>query len=238
MRIYPAIDIRNGHAVRLRKGVFDDMTVYSDDPVSIAKEFVACGAEYIHVVDLDAARVGESENSRVIADIVRETGLPVQTGGGIRTFDSIKTKLDAGVARVIIGTRAVREPEFVEEAIKRFGADKIVVGLDAKNGFAAVEGWEKESTKSVLDLAQQFEKMGVKTIVYTDISRDGMLTGPDIETTEKLVNTTGIDIIASGGVGSPFDLVRLHEISVEGVIVGKAYYEGKVDLKKEIAQYI
>lgn len=238
MRIYPAIDIRNGKAVRLKMGNYDDMTVYGDDPVKIALDFKALGAQYIHVVDLDAARVGESENSKVIGRIAIETGLPVQTGGGIRSLENIETKLNAGVARVIIGTRAVQEPEFVGKAIERFGADKIVVGLDAKNGMAAVHGWEVESDKTVIDLAEQFRDMGVQTIVYTDISRDGMLSGPDVMTTEKLVDITGLDIIASGGVGSSFDLERLEEIGVEGVIIGKAYYEGKVDLKKEIPKYM
>lgn len=234
MRLYPAIDIRNGKAVRLRQGSFSDVTVYNDDPLAIAREFLACKAEYIHVVDLDAARLGESVNSEIISRIAKETGLPVETGGGIRTFKNIELKLNAGVKRVIIGTKAVREPEFVGEAVKRFGSDAIVVGLDGRNGLAAVEGWEKESDASIIELAKTFGQMGVKTIIYTDISRDGMLTGPDIEYTERLVNETGLDIIASGGVSSSFDLERLCEIGVEGAIIGKAYYEGKIDLKKEI----
>lgn len=236
MRIYPAIDIRNGKCVRLRQGSFADVTVYNDDPVTVAKEFKAIGADYIHVVDLDAAQMGSSLNSDTIARIVSETGLKVQTGGGIRSFRNIETKLEAGVSRVIIGTKAVREPEFIREAIERYGADKLVIGLDGRNGKAAVEGWEKESDSDILTLAVKFAEMGIGTIVYTDISRDGMLTGPDVVYTEKLVSETGIDIIASGGVGSSFDLTRLEEIGVEGVIVGKAYYEGKIDLKKELAE--
>lgn len=235
MRIYPAIDIRNGKCVRLRQGRFDDITVYNDDPVVIAKEFASIGADFIHVVDLDAAQLGTSENSETIARIVKETGLKVQTGGGIRSFRNIETKLSAGVERVIIGTKAVREPEFMREAIERFGADRLVAGLDGRNGKAAVEGWEKNSDREILDLALEFADMGIKTVVYTDISKDGMLTGPDVAYTEKLVEETGLEIIASGGVGGPLDLVRLEEIGASGVIVGKAFYEGKIDLKKELA---
>lgn len=236
MRLYPAIDIRNGKCVRLRQGSFADVTVYNDDPVSVAAEWKAQGAEYIHVVDLDGAQAGRSVNLGIIRSIAETTGLPVQTGGGIRSLDNIRDRLDAGVTRVIIGTKAVNEPEFVAEAIAKFGADRIVVGLDGRGGIAATAGWEQESGIEILDLAQKFETMGVRTIVYTDISRDGMLTGPDIEYTEKLVNETGIDIIASGGVSSGFDLERLEDIRVEGAILGKSLYEGRIILKDEIAK--
>ena len=234
MRLYPAIDIRNGKCVRLKQGDFNEVTVYNEDPVAVAKMWAEAGAEYIHVVDLDGALAGSAVNLKVIGDIAKQTGLPVQTGGGIRTLENIKDRLDAGVARVIIGTKAVTNPEFVAEAIEKFGADKIVVGLDGRGGMAATHGWEAESDKSIIDLARDFAKMGAKTIVYTDISRDGMLSGPDITYTEKLVNETGIDIIASGGIARPGDLEIIEEIGAEGAILGKSLYEKKIDLKTEI----
>lgn len=237
MRIYPAIDIRGGKCVRLRQGMFADMTVYNDDPVEVAKGFLSAGAKYIHVVDLDGALAGCGVNNEVISAIARETGLPVQTGGGIRTLENIKDKLDAGVARVIIGTRAVREPEFVREAIEEFGADAIVAGLDGKNGRAAVAGWEAESELEIVDLALKLKGYGLKTVVYTDISRDGMLTGPNFEYTKRLVDETGLDIIASGGVGSEVDIDMIAEAGVEGVITGKAIYEGKINLANVLSRY-
>lgn len=234
MRLYPAIDIRNGKCVRLKQGDFNEVTVYDEDPVAVAQKWADAGAEYIHVVDLDGALAGSAVNLKVISDIAKTTGLPVQTGGGIRTLENIKDRLDAGVARVIIGTKAVTDPKFVAEAIKEFGADKIVVGLDGRDGKAATHGWENESDLTILDLARDFAAMGVKTIVYTDISRDGMLSGPDIMYTEKLIDETAIDIIASGGIATSNDLEILEQIGAEGAILGKSLYENKIDLKKEI----
>ena len=237
MRIYPAIDIRGGKCVRLRQGVFRDMTVYNDNPVEVALGFKEKGAKFIHVVDLDGALEGYSVNAEVISRIAKETGLPVQTGGGIRSFENIETKLSTGVKRVIIGTKAVKEPEFVKEAIERFGAECIVAGLDGRNGKAAVAGWEKESDMDIIELALQFKSYGLKTVVYTDISRDGMLTGPDYDYTSRLVKETGLDIIASGGVGSEDDIDRIAGSGVEGVITGKAIYEGKIDLERVLKKY-
>ena len=237
MRIYPAIDIRGGKCVRLRQGIFADMTIYNDDPVKVALGFKEAGAQYIHVVDLDGALEGYSVNAEVISKIANETGLPVQTGGGIRTLENIETKLNAGVQRVIIGTKAVKEPMFMKAALEKFGADRIVAGLDGKFGRAAVSGWEKESDFDIIDLALKFKEYGLKTVVYTDISRDGMMTGPDYDYTARLVNETGLDIIASGGVGSEEDIDKIAEKGVEGVITGKAIYEGKIDLKKVLAKY-
>ena len=237
MRIYPAIDIRGGKCVRLRQGVFADMTVYNDDPVKVALDFKEKGAEYIHVVDLDGALEGYGVNAKVISDIARETGLPVQTGGGIRSLNNIEKKLQAGVARVIIGTKAVKEPEFVREAIENFGAEHIVAGLDGRNGKAAVAGWEKESESDIIELALRFKEYGLLTVVYTDISRDGMLSGPDYDYTTRLVNETGLDIIASGGVGSEEDIDRIAEKGVEGVITGKAIYEGRINLERVLSKY-
>ena len=237
MRIYPAIDIRGGKCVRLRQGVFADMTVYNDDPVKVALGFREKGAKYIHVVDLDGALEGYSVNAEVISRIAKETGLPVQTGGGIRSLSNIEAKLNAGVARVIIGTKAVKEPEFVHEAIERFGTEHIVAGLDGRGGKAAVSGWEKESGQDIIELALKFKEFGLKTVVYTDISRDGMLTGPDYDYTARLVNETGLDIIASGGIGSEEDIDMIAAKGVEGVITGKAIYEGKIDLKRVLDKY-
>lgn len=234
MRLYPAIDIIDGRCVRLKQGSFDDVTVYRDDPAQVAVEFMKQGAEYIHVVDLDGAKKGADVSAPIIRRIVESTGLPVQTGGGIRSIQDIRFKLDTGIARVIIGTMAVKNPEFVRNAISEFGADRIVVGLDGRGGIAAINGWEQQSNSSIVELACSFADMGVKTIVYTDISRDGMLSGPDIEYTSRLVKETGIDIIASGGIGSPKDLAKLDTIGVEGAITGKAIYEGKINLHEEI----
>ncbi|MCR5322391.1 MAG: 1-(5-phosphoribosyl)-5-[(5-phosphoribosylamino)methylideneamino]imidazole-4-carboxamide isomerase [Lachnospiraceae bacterium] len=237
MKLYPAIDIKGGKCVRLKQGDFDQVTVYNEDPLVVARDWKAKGAEFIHVIDLDGARSGESPNLQIIRNIVDETGLFIQTGGGIRSLEAINSRIEAGVGRVIIGTRAVNEPEFVREAIKKFGADRIVVGLDGHGEYASVAGWEQDSDKTILDLAHGFEKMGVKTIIYTDISRDGMLTGPNIIYTEKLINETNIDIIASGGIGSPLDLELLQEIGASGAILGKSLYEGKIDLKDAILRF-
>ena len=237
MKLYPAIDIKGGKCVRLKQGDFDQVTVYNEDPVIVAKEWKAQGADCIHVIDLDGARSGESPNLKIIGDIIRETGLYIQTGGGIRSIEAIRSRLDVGVGRVIIGTRAVREPEFVRESIETFGAERIVVGLDGHEEYAAVAGWEEDSDKTILDLAQGFEKMGVKTIIYTDISRDGMLGGPNIIYTERLINETNIDIIASGGIGSPLDLELLEEIGAAGAILGKSLYEGRINLREALMNH-
>ena len=237
MILYPAIDIKDGRCVRLKQGDFDQVTVYGDDPMNAAKDWQSQGAQWLHVIDLDGARSGQSPNLEIIGRIAAETGLKIQTGGGIRSIEAIKSRLDAGVTRVIIGTRAVKEPEFVAEAIEKFGADRIVVGLDGHGEYAAIAGWEQDSDRTILDLARDFETMGVKNIIYTDISRDGMLMGPNIPYTEKLINETGIDIIASGGIGAPLDLEILEEIGAAGAVLGKSLYEGKISLKDAIMKH-
>lgn len=237
MILYPAIDIKDGKCVRLKQGDFDKVTVYGEDPMVAARDWQSQGAVWLHVIDLDGARSGQSPNLSIIRKIADETGLKIQTGGGIRSIEAIKSRLDAGVSRVIIGTRAVNEPEFVDEAIKQFGADRIVVGLDGHGEYASTAGWEKDSDKTILDLAHDFEKMGVKYIIYTDISKDGMLTGPNISYTEKLICDTGIDIIASGGIGSPLDLELLEEIGAAGAVLGKSLYEGRISLKDAILRH-
>lgn len=237
MRLYPAIDIRNGQCVRLRQGQFNDMLVYSEFPAAVAKEWESSGASYIHVVDLDGALAGYSVNDEVIKEITNTVHIPVQTGGGIRTMKDIESRLELGVSRVIIGTKAVANPLFVKDAIANFGADRIVIGIDAKNGMVAIEGWEKISNYNAVSLALEMKEYGVKSIVYTDISKDGMLMGPNIEHTYEMVQKTGLDIIASGGVSSADDLMKLSMLNVEGVIIGKALYEKKVDLASAVLRF-
>lgn len=234
MQLYPAIDIKNGQCVRLRQGQFQDSQIYSKNPIEIARLFVSQGASFIHMVDLDGALVGFSVNDTVFKEIAGEINIPIQVGGGIRTIKDIENKIELGINRVIIGTKAVENPAFVKEAVKEFGADRIVIGIDAKDGMVAIQGWEKVSTVSAIDLAMQVKDIGVKTIVYTDISKDGMLLGPNVEQTKELSDVTGLDVIASGGVSSMKDLELIAGSGVHGAIIGKALYEKKVDLAKAI----
>ncbi len=234
MQLYPAIDIKNGQCVRLRQGQFQDSQIYSKNPIEIARLFVSQGASFIHMVDLDGALVGFSVNDTVFKEIAGEVNIPIQVGGGIRTIKDIENKIELGINRVIIGTKAVENPAFVKEAVKEFGSDRIVIGIDAKDGMVAIQGWEKVSTVSAIDLAMQVKDIGVKTIVYTDISKDGMLLGPNVEQTKELSDVTGLDVIASGGVSSMKDLELIAGSGVHGAIIGKALYEKKVDLAKAI----
>lgn len=236
MQIYPAIDIKNGQCVRLKQGKFDDVTIYGDDPFEMAKKWVESGATYIHLVDLDGAREGTSYNNEVIQKIAKNLNVPVQTGGGIRSIRNIEEKLNLGVSRVILGTIAVKNPEIVKEAIKIYG-DKIAVGIDAVNGKVAIEGWEKISQISAIDLCNKMRDYGVKTIIYTDISKDGMMIGPNIETTKKIVDETKINIIASGGISSISDLETCKSIGVHGTIIGKALYQGVLNLDEVIKRF-
>ncbi|MGQ7392736.1 1-(5-phosphoribosyl)-5-[(5-phosphoribosylamino)methylideneamino]imidazole-4-carboxamide isomerase [Streptococcus suis] len=231
MQIYPAIDIRNGKAVRLFKGDFNQETIVNPDVLDQAKTFAAAGTDFIHVVDLDGALEGRATNRDLIATLKSETGLRIQVGGGVRTLDQIADYLDAGIDRVIIGSMAVKNPDFVKQALERFGSQAIVVGIDAKNGFVATEGWLETSQVDYLSLAKEMEKIGVRLFVYTDVDRDGTLTGPNFDHYRKLKATlTEADVIASGGIHSMSDLVELAQIGVSGTIVGKAYYSGKVSL--------
>ena len=234
MQLYPAIDIKNGQCVRLRQGLFQETQVYSSNPVKVAMSFLEQGATYIHMVDLDGALMGYSVNEEIFKAVVRETGLPIQVGGGIRTIKDIENKLDAGISRIIIGTKAVENPAFVKEAVAAFGADRIVVGIDAKDGMVAIEGWERVSSISALDLALKMKDYGVQTIVYTDISKDGMLQGPNVEQTKIISDSTGLNVIASGGVSSLKDLEMISLSGVHGAIIGKAIYENRVNLAKAV----
>lgn len=236
MQIYPAIDLKNGQCVRLKQGKFDDITSYGTDPVERAKIWESAGASYIHVVDLDGARTGNGLNIEAIKKIAETVKIPVQTGGGIRSMEDIKKRIDAGVSRVIIGTAAVSNPELVEEAVKIYG-DKIAVGVDASKGMVATDGWEKISDISATDLCLKMKGYGVKTVIYTDISKDGMMAGPSIDTTEKLIKATGMNVIASGGVSNMADLEAVKKIGSYGVIIGKALYQGALDLKEVINRF-
>ncbi len=237
MKLFPAIDIKGGECVRLKQGVFSDATVYSKNPVMVAREFESMGASFIHLVDLDGSTAGYQVNAEVIMAIASEVSIPVELGGGIRSLDDIKRLLDLGVYRCIIGTMAVEKPEFVADAIKRFGTDHIVVGLDAKNGFVATHGWEKVSTVSAVSLGKTMKEMGVKTVIYTDISKDGMLSGPNFDKTKELMDETGLDIVASGGISSIDDLKKLDELGIYGAVMGKAIYEKKIDLREACALF-
>ncbi|AAN58947.1 1-(5-phosphoribosyl)-5-[(5-phosphoribosylamino)methylideneamino]imidazole-4-carboxamide isomerase [Streptococcus mutans] len=233
MQILPAIDIKNGHAVRLVKGDFEQETVVNDNVLDQASIFMEAGIQYIHVVDLDGALEGRAANRDLIAKIKEMTGLAIEVGGGIRTIEQIEDYLSVGINRVIIGSMAVKHPQFVKEALDKFGSDKIVVGIDAKNGMVATEGWLETSTVDYISLALEMEKMGVRLLIYTDVDRDGTLTGPNFEHYEKLIaHLTSAKVIASGGIHALSDLQQLEKIGVAGTIVGKAYYNGDISLKE------
>lgn len=232
MQILPAIDVKNGHAVRLIKGDFEQETVVNDSVLDQASIFMEAGIQYIHVVDLDGALEGKAANRDLIANIKEMTGLAIEVGGGIRTIEQIEDYLSVGINRVIIGSMAVKNPDFVKEALAKFGSDKIVVGIDAKNRLVATEGWLETSTVDYISLALEMEKMGVRLLIYTDVDRDGTLTGPNFEHYEKLIaHLTSAKVIASGGIHALSDLQQLEKIGVAGTIVGKAYYNGNISLK-------
>lgn len=233
MRIYPAIDIKDGKCVRLFKGQFSDVTVYGDSPAEMAKKWEAQGGEYIHVVDLDGALKGHGVNADIIKNICSSVNVPVQTGGGIRTMEDIEAKLSCGISRVIIGTKAVSDSEFVKRAIDKYG-EKIVIGIDAKDGMVAIEGWEKTSNFTAIEFAEKMVSIGVRTIVYTDIATDGTLAGPNVSAMSEMVKAVNADIIASGGIGSLEHIKSLMPTGVEGVIVGKALYTEKVNLTEAV----
>ena len=237
MQLYPAIDIKGGKCVRLTQGLFDNVKVYSDTPADMARLWVSQGATYLHLVDLDGALSGRSVNEPVIRAIAESVSVPIQIGGGIRSKEAVSSMLNLGVQRVIIGTKAVENPQFIQEMIEEFGPEHIAVGVDAKDGMVAIEGWEKVSSLSASELCQQMKEYGVRHIVYTDISRDGMLTGPNVAATKKLTDDTGLDIIASGGVSSMDDLQNLYKQGIHGAIIGKALYEKRVDLKEAVLRF-
>ena len=237
MQLYPAIDMKNGQCVRLRQGAFKDITIYSDAPEKVAAHWQEKGASFLHLVDLDGALAGYSVNEEVIRRIADTVSIPIEIGGGIRSKEAVDRMLDLGVRRVIIGTKAAEHPEFLRDMVRTFGEEAIVAGVDAKDGMVAVEGWEKLSSLTASDLCLTMKEFGVRHIVYTDISRDGMLSGPNVEATRKLTEETGLDIIASGGVSCMEDLKCLHEAGIRGAIIGKALYENRIDLAEAVRLY-
>ena len=232
MLLIPAIDIKEGKCVRLRQGLMEDSTVFSDSPLAMADKWVEFGAKRIHLVDLDGAFAGKPANADVINSIAEKyPNVPIQIGGGIRDEKTIQAYIDAGVKYVIIGTRAANEPEFIAEIAQEFGKN-LIIGLDAKDGIVAVDGWAKLTDHNVVDLAKRFENDGVQAIIYTDIARDGMMQGVNLEATKHLAESVDIPIIASGGVTNMNDLIELQKIErsgISGVITGRAIYEGTLD---------
>ena len=237
MKLYPAIDLKEGMCVRLTKGKFDTVKVYSKNPFEVAKYWESCGASFLHLVDLDGALKGHSVNEKAIMEILSSVSIPVEIGGGIRTQEDVKHMLDLGVFRVIIGTKAVERPEFLRELVQEFGAEHIVAGIDAKNGMVATQGWEMVSDVSAMELCMKMKQFGILHIIYTDISRDGTLAGPNIAYTKELTEKTGLDIIASGGVSKMEDLETLEAAGICGAILGKALYEEKIDLKEAVRRF-
>jgi len=237
MLLIPAIDLKQGKCVRLRQGRMEDDTVFSDDPVSVAARWVEAGAKRLHLVDLDGAFAGKPVNAGVVAEIAKAfPELPIQIGGGIRDEETIDTYLAAGVQYVIIGTKAVNAPHFVGDVCAEFPGH-IIVGLDAKDGKVATDGWSKLSGHDVIDMAQHFERDGVEAIIYTDISRDGMMQGVNVEATQKLALSINIPVIASGGVTNMDDITALQAVQDDGImgtILGRSIYEGSIDLAEAI----
>jgi phosphoribosylformimino-5-aminoimidazole carboxamide ribotide isomerase len=238
--IIPAIDLKEGRCVRLRQGKMENSTVFSDNPLKMAEKWVKAGAKRLHVIDLDGALAGHPRNSDVIHNIAEKfPELLIQVGGGIRDEDTVQEYLDAGVSYVIIGTKAVSEPHFVNDLCLSFPGH-VIVGLDARDGKVAIDGWSKLSNHDVIDMAQHFEKDGVDAIIYTDIGRDGMMTGVNIESTVALAQSIRVPVIASGGVSSMKDLAALAKVEEEGVIgviIGRALYEGDIDLAEALKRF-
>lgn len=233
MELYPAIDLYQGKAVRLYKGDYTQMTVYSHHPEEVAKEFAAAGATRIHLVDLEGAKTGKPENLETITKILFASHLFAQVGGGIRNMETVKRYLDAGVNRVILGTAAVKNPDFLEAAVQQFG-EKIAVGVDLKDGLVAIKGWTETAQITAESFFENMQNLGVKTLICTDISRDGAMQGTNRELYRHLSERFSMDLIASGGVSSLEDIVALRQMNLHGAIVGKAYYIGALDLRQAI----
>ena len=235
MEVIPAIDLRAGRCVRLYQGDYDRETVYSDDPVRVALEWQEMGATRIHLVDLDGAASGVQANLDVVRRIANAVDAPIQLGGGIRSVSAAESILDMGVQRIILGTSAVETPSFVEQACRRFGADAVIVGVDARDGMVAVRGWRETSSTSALDLIHSMAALGVKRFIYTDIARDGTLSSPNFNAIEAIVQGCDSFLVASGGVSSLEHIRRLDSLGLEGAIVGKALYSGDIDLREAIS---
>lgn len=233
MIILPAIDLLGRKAVRLLKGDYNQVTVYSDSPLEVAEKFKSLGATHIHMVDLDGAKYGTAPNMDIVAEVAEKTGLFIEIGGGIRSMETVKKYIDAGISRVILGTAAICDEDFLKEAVKAYG-EKIAVGADVKDGKIAVKGWFEQSDVTLDEFFLKMQDLGVKNIICTDISRDGAMRGTNLELYRELSAKYSLDITASGGVSSIEDVKRLREMNLYGAIIGKAYYTGAVDLKEAI----
>ena len=233
MNIFPAIDLVMGKAVRLFKGDYDQMTVYSDNPLEVARDFESKGAEYIHLVDLEGAKDGTTPNIETVQKIAKNTNLFTEIGGGIRNIQTVEKYLNSGVDRVILGTAAVKDEAFLKETIMKFG-DKIAVGIDIKDGFVAIKGWTESSGIDPYEFTEKMQNLGVKYIICTDVSKDGAMKGTNLELYRELSKKFSINITASGGVSSIKDVAELRKMDIYGAIIGKAYYVGAIDLKEAI----
>ena len=233
MLIYPAIDLYQGKAVRLYKGDYSQMTVYSHDPAAIAEKFAQAGATHMHIVDLEGAKNGTTPNFETILEIKRRGGLFCEVGGGIRSMETIERYVSAGIDRVILGTAAVTQPGFLEEAAKAYGS-KIAVGMDLKDGYVAIKGWTEQSGLTAWEFCEKLQKIGIETIICTDISRDGAMKGTNHDLYPELMDRFSMNIIASGGVSSMEDVEKLAKAKLYGAIIGKAYYTGAIDLARAI----
>ena len=233
MEILPAIDLREGKCVRLLQGDYDRQIDYRDDPVGQAREFEQLGAKWLHVVDLDGARAGKMANAGIIARVIENTGLNVEVGGGVREEETIQTLLQVGVRQIIIGTRALEEMDWFEQLVRKYEV-QIVLGLDARDGILRTRGWIEASDQTALAAARKVSDWPLAAIVYTDIARDGMLTGPNVEATREMTENCNVPIIASGGMSKIEDVERLAELDLFGIIIGRAYYEGTIDLREAL----
>ncbi len=235
MLLIPAIDLKNGRCVRLLQGEAAAETVYSDDPAAMARSFEDAGAKRLHLVDLDGAFLGKGANLASIRSILKNISIPVQLGGGLRTAENIEQMFEIGVSSVIVGTMAVKNPDVLEDVIQRFSGEKIILGIDARNRKVSIEGWQEGTEIDDVEFALRWKKLGIQRIVFTDIARDGMLSGPNMEALRDFARRTGLKIVASGGISSMDDLEKLKTLEADGVdqvISGKAIYEGKLDLKE------
>ena len=235
MNVFPAIDIVQGKAVRLFKGDYAQMTVYSETPMDVIRDFERAGAKFLHIVDLEGAKSGDTNNYETISNIIKSTPLFVEVGGGIRSMDVIEKYLSAGAGRVILGTVAVTDERFLRDAVEKYG-DKIAVGVDIKDGFVAIKGWTEKSEYSAFDFCEKLQSLGVKTVICTDVSKDGAMQGTNRELYSQLSQKFTLDFIASGGVSSVEDIIALKEKGLYGAIIGKAYYMGAIDLRRAIEE--
>jgi len=233
LQLFPAIDLHSGKAVRLKRGDYAQMTIYNENPTAQAAVFRAAGAKFLHVVDLEGAKSGETPNFDAVCALIKTSGLKVEIGGGIRDEATVERYINAGAYRVILGTAAVANPEFLHSAAKKYG-EQLAVGVDFRDGFVAVKGWTELSDKTALAFCRELEDIGIKTVICTDISKDGLLAGTNLDFYRELAKTVGLDIIASGGVTNLNDVRALVDIGVRGAILGKALYEGTLDLAEAI----